>query len=651
MAERQSYLIIGNGIAGITAAEVLRVEDGAADITVVADDPCPVYYRPALKDFLGGKIREEKLWARPTHFYQSRRVRFINDAVVGIQSEAHTVQLRGGQSLPYSRLLLAHGARATTLTCQGVNLQGVTTLRTVADYQQALVRLNGVKRVVVVGAGTLALESVETLRHRSINVTHLLRRRTLWSDVLDHVASDLVLQQEERDGVDVRYEQEIAEVIGKNGQVVGIVTTTGKQIACELVLLGIGIDPITDFVKASGIACGRGVKVDGMMRTNAPDIYAAGDLIETTDPISGRTRVIGQWYPAIQQARAAAYSMVDLLDTQHVFRFGNFYNACFLYGLDFASVGLSSIPKDGKDYQELTADPQPRMYQKVILKGGIPVGALALGDRKCILALKRAIDHGINLSPVTARLFSPDFSLEQWMDTQGVPAAIIGVSREGEVAVNTLAYGSGNKSATLTAHKITEAVLVPLVSPDTPSEVRSVLKEQYLSQMKTTTIGRQENATIPIHHHSISRRHAEIGFANGQYILRDLGSKNGTFINDVRLEANSTHILHADDRIDIGSITWTFRLRQVGIESSLLLKNLIVDLARPANPLPVVPNPTHANPGLVCSSCGTPLNTGARFCPKCGQSAGAQFIAPNMSNISNAPDKPGTASKTDSSSR
>src|SRR5581483_5339217 len=102
MAERQSYLIIGNGIAGITAAEVLRVEDADADITVVADDPCPVYYRPALKDFLGGKLREEKLWARPTHFYQSRRVRFINDAVVGIQSEAHAVQLRGGQSLPYS---------------------------------------------------------------------------------------------------------------------------------------------------------------------------------------------------------------------------------------------------------------------------------------------------------------------------------------------------------------------------------------------------------------------------------------------------------------------------------------------------------------------------------------------------------------------
>ena len=416
MAERQSYLIIGNGIAGITAAEVLRVEDAEADITVVADDPCPVYYRPALKDFLGGKLREEKLWARPTHFYQSRRVRFINDAVVNIQSGAHTVQLRSGQSLPYSRLLLAHGARATTLTCPGVNLQGVTTLRTVADYQQALSRLNGVKRVVIVGAGTLALESVETLRHRSINVTHLLRKRTLWSDVLDSVASDLVLQQEERDGVDVRYEQEIAEVIGKNGQVVGIVTTTGKQIACEQVLLGIGIDPITDFVKASGIACGRGVKVDGMMRTNAPDIYAAGDLIETTDPISGRTRVIGQWYPAIQQARAAAYSMVDLLDTQHVFRFGNFYNACFLYGLDFASVGLSSMPKDGKGYQELTADPQPRIYQKVILKGGIPVGALALGDRKRVLAFKRAIDHGINLSPVATRLFSPDFSLGSELD-------------------------------------------------------------------------------------------------------------------------------------------------------------------------------------------------------------------------------------------
>src|SRR5204863_4961550 len=153
--------------------------------------------------------------------------------------------------------------------------------------------------------------------------------------------------------VDVRIEQEIVEITGKGSQMTGVLTTTGVHIPCEMVILGIGIEPIIDFVKPAGIICGRGVKVDCMMRTSAPDIYAAGDLIETTDPITGHTRVIGQWYPSIQQARAAAYSMLDLLDTAQPFHFGNFYNACFLYGLNFASVGISAVPKQSQGYQEI----------------------------------------------------------------------------------------------------------------------------------------------------------------------------------------------------------------------------------------------------------------------------------------------------------
>src|SRR3989454_7892525 len=378
MPEQFSYLIIGNGIAGATAAEILRTEDSAADITVIADDPFPVYYRPALKDYLAGRVREDKLWARPSSFYQDQRIRFLSERVVGIQVGQHSIQLQNGRQVSYSRLLLANGARASTLKCPGLDLAGVTTLRTVADYQMVQSRLNNVRRIVVTGSGTLALETIETLRHRGYHVIHLLRRRTLWSEVLDATASDLVLQQERRDGVEVRLEEEIAEVTGKNGQVTGVVTTSGARIPCDLVIIAIGIDPIIDFIKNSGIPCGRGVQVDSAMRTSAPDIYAAGDILETTDTMTRRTRVIGQWYPAIQQAREAAYSMLDLLDTSYPFQSSTFYNATFLYGLDFASIGLTQIPKDVKGYQEIIADPLPRSYRKVILKDGVPVGILSL---------------------------------------------------------------------------------------------------------------------------------------------------------------------------------------------------------------------------------------------------------------------------------
>src|SRR5215467_13693161 len=109
-----TYVVIGNGIAGVTAAEILRNEDSAADITVIADDPFPVYYRPALKDYLAGRVREDKLWARPASFYQDQSIRFLPERVVGIPAGQNSVQLQGGRQVEYHRLLIACGARPST---------------------------------------------------------------------------------------------------------------------------------------------------------------------------------------------------------------------------------------------------------------------------------------------------------------------------------------------------------------------------------------------------------------------------------------------------------------------------------------------------------------------------------------------------------
>ena len=131
---RKSYLIIGNGIAGVTAAGTLRAEDNGAQITMIANDAQPAYYRPALKDYLAGRVPQEKLWARPASFYQQLRIQCIADRVIGIDGERHIVGLASGRQVSYDRLLLASGAVANTLSCPGMELAGVTTLRSVADY-------------------------------------------------------------------------------------------------------------------------------------------------------------------------------------------------------------------------------------------------------------------------------------------------------------------------------------------------------------------------------------------------------------------------------------------------------------------------------------------------------------------------------------
>lgn len=146
MSTRQAYVIIGNGIAGITAAEILRAEDSSCSITVIANDPFPAYYRPALKDYLGGRLAEEKLWARPASFYRERHIRFIPGHVTGINTLRRYVQLHDGKRAGYSKLLLANGARPRTLSCPGLNLAGVATLRTVADYREILRRALPLRR-------------------------------------------------------------------------------------------------------------------------------------------------------------------------------------------------------------------------------------------------------------------------------------------------------------------------------------------------------------------------------------------------------------------------------------------------------------------------------------------------------------------------
>ncbi len=580
MAEQISYLIIGNGIAGITAAETLRAEAPDATIGIVADDSLPVYYRPALKDYLAGRVDEERLWARPTHLYQEQKIFFLSERVVSIQTQQHLVQLQSRRQINYGKLLLANGASPARLSCPGSDLQGVTTLRTVADYQAILARLPDVRHVVVVGSGTLALETAESLRTRGLEVSHLLRKRTLWSEVLDTTASDLVIQRELRAGIDVQLETEIVEIAGDRNGVKSVVTSQGKRIRCELVLIAIGIEPNIDFIRASNILCGRGVQVDKNMRTSVPDVYAAGDVLESRS--SGRPRVLGQWYPAIQQARSAAYNMLGIADAEHAFNADTFYNATFLYGLDFASIGITNQP----GYQEIVAEPKPRYYRKVLLQQGVPVGMLSLGERRQALAFKRAIDYRVNLSSIATRLFDSDFKLNNWLDAQGVPPLRMGVRKAGDTAARkaiaqqkngedaeqvedaSMPIGSSDMEDRYT-QKIpqslthaAEALLVHMPGP----KVSLRIAETSLHKDSPLIIGRQPGVDLLINEASISRQHAEIRYVQDHYELRDFGSLNGTFINDTRIEPNKAYALKPNDIVRVGNIVkLRFLLRLVNV--------------------------------------------------------------------------------------
>jgi NADPH-dependent 2,4-dienoyl-CoA reductase/sulfur reductase-like enzyme/pSer/pThr/pTyr-binding forkhead associated (FHA) protein len=596
MAEQISFLIIGNGIAGITAAETLQAEAPTETIGIIAEDNQPVYYRPALKDYLAERVGVDKLRARPAGYYKQHDIHFLVDRVGRIAPENHTVFLRSGGQVRYKQLLLATGGRATKLTCPGAELEGVITLRSLEDYERLVQQLATAQHVVVSGSGTLAIETIETLRGRGLQVTHLVRKRLLCSEVLDATASDLVLQEEQRAGVDVRLESEIVEIEGSQGAVTGVVTNGGERIACDLVVVAIGITPNIDYARASGITCQRGVLVDEQWRTNQPDIYAAGDVIESFSQETGQGRLLGQWYPAIQQARAAAFSMLGVLDTKHPFRTDMFYNATFLYGLPFASVGITNAP----GYRELVADPQPRVYRKLLLRDDVPVGLLALGDRKQTLAFKRAIDHRVNLASVLNKLFEEDFDVAGWLDQRGIPPLQLGVQRlhDSKMATGVVedaevedaahmavarpaVMASGQAHGTsgiqpgeqlvgenlmldeLTPSDRTEAFMVHIVDPQLPLRIAETL----LSRDTSMLIGRQPGVDILVNEGSVSRRHAQISYRDRNYTLCDLDSLNGTYLNDQRLEPQRQYSLRVNDVIRYGNVVkFRFLLRALSLQ-------------------------------------------------------------------------------------
>ena len=625
MAESLSYVIVGNGIAGVTAAETVRQEQPAAEITIIADTPAAACYRPVFKDYMAGRVSEEALFARRPGFYADKDLRFLLDRVVAIDVAQHQLVLRRGQSMGYDRLLLATGARARRLTCPGSDLAGVLTLHSSTDYQAALRFLEIARRVVVYGGGPLALETVETLRQRGMTVTHLLRRRQLWPDMLDRTASELVLHQEEETGVEVRVEDEISEITGRQGRVVGLITRGGARIPCDLLITAIGSEPVIDFIATSSIACERGVTVDHAMRTSAADVYAAGDVAETLDPLTGRMRVTGQWYPAMQQGRAAAYSMLGMLDVlrlRHTAAFSSAYlrpiNTSSLFGFDIAAIGLTSATTPA--CQEVVADVKTHIYSKVVLKNGVPVGMLSFDSRRDMLAIKRAIDHGVDLTEVASCLFDRDFKLQTWLDARRVPAPVLAVRKartnvaqlvtttparnfrsqfapaaplpplvdENEDSGRTLEMKLPASNNPYNLHIIPSAAFLAPVMPartaqtlvnsdDTDHMPTILLNEQDpdrtvapahthtpISQAESLTIGREASSKLVINHQSISRRHAAITCASGTYLLRDLGSRNGTFINETRLSPDRDYPLKPRDYIRIGNLmTYQFLVKPV----------------------------------------------------------------------------------------
>lgn len=303
------YVVVGTGIAGLSACEAIRERDPAAAITLVGEEPHPFYSRPGLAYLLTGSVPEKRLYVRTPAEVDALRLTRIHALAASLDPAAHRLRLVDGRTVDYDRLLIATGAVSIPPEFAGGGLDGVMRLDGLDQAREMLRRARRRGTAIVVGGGSTALEIVEGLHAQGMQVRYFLRGDRYWSKVLDPVESALVEERLEEEGVRIHRRTEVARAVGKDGRLTAVETAAGERIACDVLAVAVGIRPRMDLATGAGLETDRGIRVNERLETSAADVFAAGDVAQVLDPATGRAELDALWNSALRMGRAAGDSM------------------------------------------------------------------------------------------------------------------------------------------------------------------------------------------------------------------------------------------------------------------------------------------------------------------------------------------------------
>jgi len=385
-------VIVGNGVAGVTAARA------GAEVEIYTQETHHYYPRPRLQRFLAGEMELEDLYFYPPAWYEERGIAVhLGVEVTGLDPAARRILLADGRRVSYDRLLLAAGSRPFIPPIEGVDREGVFSLRTIEDALAIKRWAEGAERAVVVGGGLLGLEAARALRALGLKVTVLERGPYLLPRQLDAQGGALLRGLVEDMGIEVVLEASSQAILG-DGRATGVLLQDGRKVEGDLILISTGIRSNVELAREAGLEVNRGVVVDERLRTNAEDVYAAGDVAEF------RGRVYGIIPAAMEQAKAAALNMLGQ-ETSYQGTVPS--NVLRVVGIDCASIGVVH-PPEGEGYRELRKS-EAGVYKKLVLKDGRLVGAILLGDRKDVAPISRLIRREADVSRYVERLLDEDF--------------------------------------------------------------------------------------------------------------------------------------------------------------------------------------------------------------------------------------------------
>lgn len=296
-------VIVGGGRAAASLVESYRDAGGEGFVTILSRDSMPPYNRPPLsKGFLRGEMEADGVLAFPRDYYEERVVDLrLGCTVAGVDLEGGTVTLEDGETVGFTKLVIAAGARPRRLDVPGADLPDVHTYRTLADAAAVRDAADGARKALVVGGSFIGAEVAASLRARGLEVTLVELGDRLMPALGSAGLSDELLELYRSHGVEVLLGESITELTANGRSLTGALTDSGRRLEAFLVVVGVGVVPNVEVLEGSGIEIDDGIVVDGRFRTSAPGVYAVGDVARYPDPISGRLRRVEHWSGADAQ--------------------------------------------------------------------------------------------------------------------------------------------------------------------------------------------------------------------------------------------------------------------------------------------------------------------------------------------------------------
>lgn len=400
-------VVVGNGIAGVTAADHVRRRHPDCQVDVVAAEPHPLYNRMGISRLIYGRSAMVGLHLLPDAWYEDHRVTcWLNTRADAIDLAAREVRLATGERLGYDRLILATGSEAFVPQIPGFGGDGSFVLRTASDALEIreYVQRSGAKRAAVAGGGLLGLEAAYALHKLGLRTTVLERGPWLLRRQLDARAGELLRTYLANLGIEILLGAETAEV--RRPEIVTELTLRdGRTLPVDVLLVAAGIAPAADLARRAGLATNRGVRVDDRLRTSDPHVFAVGDLVEWDG------QVLGLWPAAVAQAEVAAENAVG----------GDraYTGTIPVTMLKVVGVELLSLGQIAGEYEIALEDPEGLRYRKLVADAtGRAVGAILLGYPQHAQAVTAAVRDGRNVSAEWEALRAGD-----WDVLAGAPAA------------------------------------------------------------------------------------------------------------------------------------------------------------------------------------------------------------------------------------